>query len=164
MLRSLSLVLFLLQRYKYGAKKCPKNRVRFDFWDNSTLADQKTGKTIEKPLKELPWNQQTSMIRQRNPFHNFPVITIKANSHSCGTHLLWSSLIQELYLWTQYNSTNNRTLYHVIPDHGNRQKRRTLFESYLFEFEWVNIEFFIEHLRSVAGKLTEIKNHQKTFS
>ena len=29
-LRSLSLVLFLLQRYKYGAKKCPKNQVRFD--------------------------------------------------------------------------------------------------------------------------------------
>ena len=25
---------------------------------DSTLANQKTGKTIEKPLKELPWNQQ----------------------------------------------------------------------------------------------------------
>ena len=24
----------------------------------STIANQKTGKTIEKPLKELPWNQQ----------------------------------------------------------------------------------------------------------
>ena len=30
-LRSLSLILFLLQRYKYGAKRCPKNHVRFDF-------------------------------------------------------------------------------------------------------------------------------------
>ena len=31
LLCSLSLVLFLLQHYKYGAKKCPKNHVRFDF-------------------------------------------------------------------------------------------------------------------------------------
>ena len=31
LLRSLSLVLFLLQRYKYGVKKCPENHVRFDF-------------------------------------------------------------------------------------------------------------------------------------
>ena len=52
LLRSLSLILFLFQCYKYGAKKCPKNT--FD----STLANQKTGKTIKKPLKELPWNQQ----------------------------------------------------------------------------------------------------------
>ena len=50
--RSLSLVLFLLQRYKYGAKNVQKTT--FD----STLANQSTGKTIEKPLKELPWNQQ----------------------------------------------------------------------------------------------------------
>ena len=50
LLRSLSLVLFLLHRCKYGAKKCPKNHVRFDFWDDSTLVNQKTGKTIEKPF------------------------------------------------------------------------------------------------------------------
>ena len=25
---------------------------------DSTLANQKTGKTVEEPLKELPWNQQ----------------------------------------------------------------------------------------------------------
>ena len=35
-----------------------KIHVRFEFWDDSTLVNQKTGKTIEKPLKELPWNQQ----------------------------------------------------------------------------------------------------------
>ena len=28
------------------------------FWGDSTLANQGAGKTIEKPLKELPWNQQ----------------------------------------------------------------------------------------------------------
>ena len=58
LLRNLSLVLFLLQRYKNGAIKCPKNHVRFNLGDDSTLANQKTGKTIEKTLKELPWNQQ----------------------------------------------------------------------------------------------------------
>ena len=58
LLRSLSLVSFVLQHYKYGAKKCPKNHIRFHFWDVSTSANQKTGKTIEKSLKELPWNQQ----------------------------------------------------------------------------------------------------------
>ena len=52
LLRSLSLVLFLLQRYRYGAKKCPKNCVRFDF------SQSENRKTIQKPLKELPWNQQ----------------------------------------------------------------------------------------------------------
>ena len=53
-LLSLSVVLFLLQRYKYGTKKCPRNHFRFDFWNDSTLANQKTEKkTIEKPLKEL---------------------------------------------------------------------------------------------------------------
>ena len=54
-LRGFSLVLFLLQRYKYGAKKCPKNHVRFDFWDDSTLANQKIGnnrKTFERASVE----------------------------------------------------------------------------------------------------------------
>ena len=49
---SLSLVLFLSQRYKYGAKKCPENHVRFNFWDDSTSANQKTGKTMKNPLME----------------------------------------------------------------------------------------------------------------
>ena len=31
LLRSLLLVLFLLQRYNYGSKKCPENHVRFNF-------------------------------------------------------------------------------------------------------------------------------------
>ena len=35
-----------------------KSHIRFDVWDDSTLANQKTGKTIEKPLKELLWNQR----------------------------------------------------------------------------------------------------------
>ena len=33
-----------------------ENHIPFDFWDDSTLANQGTGKTIEKPLKELPLN------------------------------------------------------------------------------------------------------------
>ena len=58
LLRSLSLLLFLLWWSKYGAKKRLKNHIPFDFWDDSTLADQGAWNTIEKPLKELPWNQQ----------------------------------------------------------------------------------------------------------
>ena len=61
LLRSLSSLLFLLRWNKNGAKKCLKNHIHFDFWDDSTLANQGAGKTIEKPSKELPWNQQ---IRQ----------------------------------------------------------------------------------------------------
>ena len=30
---------------------------------DSTLSNQKTEKTIEKPLKELPWNQQYKICR-----------------------------------------------------------------------------------------------------
>ena len=48
----------------------------------------------------------------------------------------------------------------MIPDHGNRLKRRTLFKSYLlnlFNLSELNIKFLIKHLRSVAGKLIEIK-------
>ena len=39
------------------ARKMSENHIPFDFWDDSTLANQGAGKTIEKPLKELPWNQ-----------------------------------------------------------------------------------------------------------
>ena len=39
-------------------EKCPKKHIPFDFWNDSTLANQGTLKTIEKSLKELPWNQQ----------------------------------------------------------------------------------------------------------
>ena len=56
LLRSLSHVLFLLQRYKYGAKECPKTTFYSTF--EMTLPNQKTAKTIGKPLKEIPWNQQ----------------------------------------------------------------------------------------------------------
>ena len=58
LLRSLSRLLFLLRWNKNGAKKCLKNHIPFDFLDDSTLANQGAGKTIEKPLKELLWNQQ----------------------------------------------------------------------------------------------------------
>ena len=40
MLRNLSRLLDLLRWNKYGAKKCLKNHIPFDFWDNSTLANQ----------------------------------------------------------------------------------------------------------------------------
>ena len=62
LLRSLSRLLFLPRWNKYGAKKCMKNHIPFDFWDDSTLANQKAGKTIEKPLKELPSNQQIAYL------------------------------------------------------------------------------------------------------
>ena len=39
-------------------EKMSENHIPFDFCDDSTLANQGVGKTIEKPLKELPWNQQ----------------------------------------------------------------------------------------------------------
>ena len=60
LLRRLSRLLFLLRWNKYRAKKCLRNHIPFNFWDDSTLANQGAGKTIEKPLKELPWNQQIS--------------------------------------------------------------------------------------------------------
>ena len=85
LLHSLALVLFLLQRYKYGAKKCPKNQVRFDFWDDSTLANQKTGKIIEKPLKELPWNQQYSQTEARNLIGCFFITGLKHNKRRSYT-------------------------------------------------------------------------------
>ena len=44
-------------------EKCLKNHIPFDFWDDSTLAYQGAGKTIEKPLKELPWNQQVIALK-----------------------------------------------------------------------------------------------------
>ena len=47
LLRSLSRQLFLLRWNKYGAKKCLKNHIPFNFWDDSTLANQGTGKTTE---------------------------------------------------------------------------------------------------------------------
>ena len=58
LLCSFSSLLFLLRWNKNGAKKCLKNHIPFDFWDDSTSANQRAGKTIKKPLKELPWNQQ----------------------------------------------------------------------------------------------------------
>ena len=61
LLLSLSRLLFLLRWNKYGAKKCLQNHIPFDFWDDSTLANQGAGKTIEKPLNKLPWNQQYSL-------------------------------------------------------------------------------------------------------
>ena len=39
-------------------KKCLKSHIPFNFLDDSTLANQGAGKTIEKPLEELPSNQQ----------------------------------------------------------------------------------------------------------
>ena len=56
---SLSLLLLLLHCHKYGAKNVKKN-VGFHFRDDSTLANQKARKTIEKPSKGLLWNQKMS--------------------------------------------------------------------------------------------------------
>ena len=43
-------------------EKCLKNHIPFDFWDDLSLTNQGAGKTIEKPLKELPWNQQIPLF------------------------------------------------------------------------------------------------------
>ena len=51
--------------FSYGRTNMAReNHIRFDFWDDSTLANQEAGKTIEKPLKELPWNQQCVSIAE----------------------------------------------------------------------------------------------------
>ena len=63
LLCSLSRQLFPLRWNKYGSKKCLKNHIPFYFSDDSTLANQEAGETIEKPLNELPWNQQISRIK-----------------------------------------------------------------------------------------------------
>ena len=74
LLGSLSSLLFLLRWNKNGAKKCLENHIPFDFWDDSILANQGAGKTIEKPLKELAWNQQlltwTTLCSQRPQVKN----------------------------------------------------------------------------------------------
>ena len=49
---------------------------------DSTLASQKTGKTIEKPLKELPWNQQcTSRMRSLPQLRNYKYVMILYSEH-----------------------------------------------------------------------------------
>ena len=53
----LSRLLFLLRWNKYGAKKILKTTFHWTF-EMMTLSNQGAGKTIEKHLKELPWNQQ----------------------------------------------------------------------------------------------------------
>ena len=54
LLRSLSLILFLLQRYKYGAKKCPKNHVRFDCSQSENRKNNRKtfeGASVEPTIK-----------------------------------------------------------------------------------------------------------------
>ena len=54
---ALSLVRFLLQRYKYGAKKCPKNHVRFDFEFSQSENRKNNRKTFEGASVE-PTNEK----------------------------------------------------------------------------------------------------------
>ena len=60
LLHSLSRILFLLQIWREKMSEKPHS---FDFRDDSTLANQGAGKTIEKPLKDLPWNQTRRKAR-----------------------------------------------------------------------------------------------------
>ena len=57
----------------YGTNMVRKNvrkHIPFDFWDDSTLANQGAGKTIENHLKELPWNQQHMELQSKGyEFH-----------------------------------------------------------------------------------------------
>ena len=52
-------------------KKCLKNHIPFDFWVDSTLANQEAGKTTRKPFKELPWNQEKEFPIKLQPFNSF---------------------------------------------------------------------------------------------
>ena len=61
LLHSLSLVEFFSWCNKYGAKKYPKNLIQFNFWDDSTLANHKSGKTVEKvSLEQTNWAERRS--------------------------------------------------------------------------------------------------------
>ena len=54
LLRNLSRLLFLLRWNIYGAKKCLKNHIPFDFWDDSTLGSRKNDrKAFEGASMEL---------------------------------------------------------------------------------------------------------------
>ena len=58
LLRNLSLALFLLQRCKYGAKKCPKNHVRVDFSESENRKDNRKnfeGASVEPTIYLLLW-------------------------------------------------------------------------------------------------------------
>ena len=76
LLRSLSRLLFLVQWNKYGAKKCKKNHIPFDFWDDSILANQEAGNQ-KKPLKELPWNQQFCFYVPSTQLHQMKRLLVK---------------------------------------------------------------------------------------
>ena len=39
-----------------------ENHIPFDVWDDSTSLSQGAGKTIDEPLKDLPWNQQMTKM------------------------------------------------------------------------------------------------------
>ena len=96
--RSLSHLLFLPRWNKCGAKNCLKNHIPFDFWDDSTLASQEAGKTIEKPLKELLWSQQ---LVKTLSFVSPPLHLSSCTSGDCtGPQFLSVGLS----LWTQYRN------------------------------------------------------------
>ena len=71
LLRCLSRLLFLLRWNNYGAKKMSENHISFEFREDSTLANQGAGKTTEKSLKKLPWNQQDEIATSRNFARDF---------------------------------------------------------------------------------------------
>ena len=57
---------------------------------DSTLANQKTGKTIGKPLKELPWNQQINLM-----FHyyfNVGIFWLSRHVQSCNLRIFIPSI------------------------------------------------------------------------
>ena len=54
--------------------------------------------------------------------------------------------------------------YQVIPDHGIAKRSRHCLKAIYLNLSELNINFLIKHLRSIAGKLIEIKKPPKTFS
>ena len=63
------------------------------------------------------------------------------------------------------NFESHEVSFQVIPDHGNRPKRRTLFKSYLLESEWVKYQISYQVFRGqLLANWLRSRNHQKIFS
>ena len=83
--------------YKYGAKKCLKNHIPFEFWDDSTSANQGAGKAIEKPLKELPWNQQDCCCNISVAIPNGQTLKTSVLEFTWGSHRNFNNVNLESY-------------------------------------------------------------------
>ena len=77
LLCSLSRLLFLLRWNKYGAKKCLKNHIPFDFWDDWTLANQGAGKKNRKTFEGASTEPTVYIVIFIRPFHRLHVVHLQ---------------------------------------------------------------------------------------